>query len=64
MRDMNKKNLYEVHEISKKAHEVYPVWMSENELKDFLKAKSDCYGYIPGVGGDKSYSCWAVLMRA
>lgn len=60
---LNEPRLYEVHEISKKKNDVYNVMMTGKELKDYLQAKRDMYGYIPGLGGDKSYDCWAVELQ-
>ena len=56
------KALYEFHEISKKQHEIYSMIMTGDEVSAWCKMKNEVYGYIPGVGGDKSYTCWAVLM--
>lgn len=58
------KALYEVHEISKKNHEIYSLVMTGNEISEWCKMKNENYGYIEGLGGDKSYSCWAVLVLA
>lgn len=55
---------YEVHEISKKNHEVYIMTMTGNEISNWCKAKNENYGYVEGLGGDKSYSCWAVEIMA
>ena len=57
------KALYAIHEISKKKHEVYPMLMTGNEVSKWCKTKEETYGYIKGCGGDKSYSCWAVLLE-
>lgn len=59
---LNELRLYEIHEISRKGEEVYVVQMTGRELKSWLQSKRDMYGYIPGVGGDRSYDCWAVEM--
>lgn len=52
--------LYEIHEISKKGQDVYTLMMTGKELKDYLQNKREMNGYIQGLGGDKSYDCWAV----
>lgn len=52
--------LYEVHEISTKKHEVYCLKVSGNEISRWCKTKNEAYGYISGLGGDRSYTCWAV----
>ena len=59
-----RKATYEVHEIGKMAHEVYTMVMTGKEISDWCKARNDNYGYIEGLGGDKSYSCWAVEILA
>lgn len=55
------KGLYEFHEISNKGHEVYSLIMTGKEVQDWCKMKNEVYGYLPGVGGDRSYCCWAVF---
>ena len=59
-RYLNESRLYEIHEISRKGQEIYRLLMTGKELNEYLKAKREMYGYIPGLGGDKSYDCWAV----
>lgn len=54
------KALYEVHEIGRKKHEVYMMQATGEEIAKWCKTKNDFYGYIAGVGGDRSYTCWAV----
>lgn len=58
-----KKELYEITEGSKKKIERYPMIATREEIRNWLKMKREVYGYIEGVGGDKSYYCYAVLMR-
>ena len=53
------KALYEIHEINKKSHETYSVIMTGEEVAKWCKAKNESYGYIEGLGGDRSYGCWA-----
>lgn len=60
---LNEPRLYEIHEISRKGEEVYTLMMTGKELKEYLKGKRDMYGYIPSLGGDKSYDCWAVELQ-
>ena len=61
---LNEPRLYEIHEISnKKPDEVYTLMMTGEELKEYLKTKREMNGYIPGLGGDKSYDCWAVEVQ-
>ena len=57
---LNEPRLYEIHEISRKGQEIYDLMMTGKDLKDYLKNKREMNGYIPGLGGDKSYDCWAV----
>lgn len=56
-----KKALYEIHEISAKAHEVYSMIMTGDEVSEWCRRKNENHGYIKGLGGDRSYNCWAVL---
>lgn len=56
----NTKGLYEIHEVARGKHEVYSVLMTGAEVSKWCKTKNEFYGYIPGLGGDRSYSCWAV----
>lgn len=56
-----KKALYEIHETSKKTNIIYCVMMTGEEVAAWCKSKNEFNGYVEGVGGDKSYSCWAVL---
>lgn len=56
------KGLYEIHEVTKRSHESYSMIATGNEIRDWCNAKEEAYGYIPGIGGDRSYSCWAVLL--
>lgn len=60
---LNEPRLYEIHEISNKNNEVYTMMMTGKELKDYLKSKREMNGYISGLGGDKSYDCWAVEVQ-
>jgi hypothetical protein len=55
---------FEVHEISKKSHEVYLMTRTGAEISSWCKAKNELYGYMEGLGGDKSYGCWAVELLA
>ena len=57
------KNLYEIYEVCRKGTEKYSVYMTEDEVRAFLKTKREMYGYIEGFGGDKSYDAFAVLCR-
>lgn len=54
--------LYEIHEISTKAHEVWHMSATGDEISAICKAKNETNGYVPGLGGDRTYSCWAVVM--
>lgn len=58
-----RKGLYEIHESTRKGQEVYHMVMTGDEISSWCKAKNEVYGYIPGLGGDRFYSCWAVVMR-
>lgn len=56
------KKLYHFIEMSKKGKEEYSLIMTGEEVSKWCKMKNENYGYIQGVGGDRSYSCVAVLM--
>lgn len=51
-----KLNMYQVVEIGKGIRETYTVKMSDEEMSSYLKGKREMIGYIPGFGGDTSYS--------
>ena len=55
------KALYSITEISRYKHETYSMLATGVEIKEYLKAKRENYGYIPGLGGDPTYDCFAVL---
>lgn len=57
------KTLYEVHEISRTKHEIYHLVVTGDEMSEWIKNKNAVHGYIPGVGGDPSYTCWAVMVN-
>ena len=59
----SEKALYEIHEINKKNHEVYHLMMTGEEVAAWCKSKNEAYGYIECLGGDRSYSCWAVAIN-
>jgi hypothetical protein len=56
-----KKALYRITEISKYKYETYPILATGAEIQAYLKSKRENYGYIQGLGGDKTYDCFAVL---
>lgn len=58
-RSKTEPRLFVVIETSKKTHEQYHLYMTEAEIKAWCKTKNEAYGYIEGVGGDKSYTCFA-----
>ncbi len=60
---MNDKRIYEITEMWRNKLERYCLKVSVEELKDYLKSHRESNGYIEGVGGDKSYECYAVLME-
>lgn len=55
--------LYEITEICNKGREVYHMMATGNEISAWCRAKNEMNGYVPGLGGDRSYSCWAVQME-
>lgn len=56
--------LYEIHEFTKKGHEVWGIYATGAEISKILKAKNEMNGYVEGLGGDKNYACWAVEVVA
>lgn len=60
MKWLTEKRLYEIHETSKKTDEVYTMYGTGEEIRDYCKKKNESNGYIDGLGGDKNYSCWAM----
>lgn len=57
------KALYSITEISRYKYETYPIIATGDEIKTYLKAKRENHGYIPGLGGDTTYDCFAVLVK-
>lgn len=55
------KALYSITEISQHRCETYPMMATGDEIKEYLKAKRESHGYVPGLGGDRTYDCFAVL---
>ena len=55
-----KKKLYRITEIGRGINETYALLMTAEELKTYLRQKRESHGYIDGVGGDRSYDCFAV----
>ena len=55
------KSLYTITEMSKNSYTEYPMRGTGLEVMEWCKAKREANGYVPGVGGDKSYTCIAVL---
>lgn len=53
------KKLFIVREIGKGINEEYHMMMTNKEMTAYLKALNENNGYIPGLGGDKSYSAVA-----
>lgn len=56
------KALYQITEISRKKKEEYNMLMTGDEVAAWCKMKNVAYGYVPGCGGDKHYTCMAVLL--
>lgn len=51
-----KQHMFQVVETGKGIRETYTLMMTDEEMSKYLSGKNDMYGYIPGLGGDKSYS--------
>ena len=48
--------MFQVVEIGKGIRETYTLKMSDEEMSRYLNGKREMIGYIPGLGGDTSYS--------
>lgn len=57
-----RKELYEIREVHKSSIEVYHMSGTREEISKWCKMKREAYGYIEGVGGDKKYECFAILI--
>ena len=57
------KTLYEIHEVHKNYEEVYHMVTTGEKMLEWCKNKNAVHGYIPGVGGDRNYDCWAVMVN-
>ena len=55
--------LYHVIEYSKSGREEYDMMATGSEIAQWCKTKEEFYGYVPGLGGDKNYSCVAWKVR-
>ena len=60
MKWLTEKRLYEIHETNKKNDEIYTMYATGSEIRDYCKKKNELNAYVDGLGGDKGYSCWAV----
>lgn len=58
------KKLFVVREIGKGINEEYHMMMTNEEMTAYLKALNENYGYIPGLGGDKTYAAIAWYARS
>lgn len=56
------KALYQIREIGKGINSTHTRIATGEEIAAILKAKNEMNGYIPGLGGDKTYSATAVLL--
>ena len=54
-----KKHLFTVREVGRGIDKEYSMMMTDDEMTKFLKAKNDMNGYLPGLGGDRTYSAIA-----
>lgn len=54
-----KQHLFTVAETCKKGTEFYHLTMTDAEMSAYLKAKQEMNGYVPGLGGDRSYGITA-----
>ena len=58
-----KKHLFIVREFGKGINEEYTMMMTDKEMTSYLKALNENNGYIPGLGGDKTYASVAWYAR-
>ena len=57
------KALYQITEVSRRKVETYPMYATGDEIKSFLESKRMAHGYVPGLGGDATYDCFAILAQ-
>lgn len=53
--------LYAITELRRNRREEYTMIATGDEVRDWLRAKREANGYVPGCGGDRQYECIAVL---
>lgn len=51
-----KMKMFQVVEVGKGIRETYTMMKTDEEMASYLKGKREMIGYIPGLGGDTSYS--------
>ena len=56
------KRMYVIIESRRNKREEYHMLATGNEISKWCKAKNEMYGYIPGLGGDRNYTCFAYYM--
>lgn len=54
--DEEKKYMFQVFEVGKDYRRSYMQMMTDKEMTAYLKGKQDMNGFIPGIGGDRSYA--------
>lgn len=59
----NRKGLYMIQESTTNKVVRYPMIATGAEISAWCKSKNEAYGYIPGVGGNRNYSCIAWLLE-
>ena len=52
---------YLITEIGRGRLETYAMRATPSAIHQYCKSKRALYGYEPGVGGDRSFDCFAVL---
>lgn len=50
-----KQHIFQVVEQGKGIRETYTMMMTDEEMSKYLNGKREMNGYIPGLGGDKTY---------
>ena len=63
MKDWKSRNgLYEITEITRKGISKFTMIATGDQITSKLNGLNEMNGYVPGLGGDKSYSATAILL--
>ena len=61
-RDKNVSRLFQIVETGKDIRSSSILSMTEKEMSAYVKARQENMGYVPGLGGDKTYAITAWLV--